>query len=54
MPNAPPELVKIVRHWWVRQLHPDTGRGDGARMASINAALDVLRVARHNTCVLMK
>jgi curved DNA-binding protein CbpA len=42
-PEAPAELVKSVHHWWVRALHPDTGHGDGARMAQINAAVDVIR-----------
>ena len=42
-PDAPPELVKAVHHWWVRALHPDTGHGDTARMASINAAVDVIK-----------
>lgn len=42
-PDAPAELVKTVHHWWVRALHPDTGHGDGAHMASINAAVDVIR-----------
>jgi hypothetical protein len=42
-PDAPAELVRTVHHWWVRALHPDTGHGDGARMASINAAVDVIR-----------
>ena len=42
-PDAPAELVKTVHHWWVRALHPDTGRGDTARMASINAAVDTIK-----------
>jgi hypothetical protein len=39
-------LVKTVHHWWVRAVHPDTGHGDGARMASINAAVDTIKEDR--------
>jgi hypothetical protein len=42
-PDAPAELLKTVHHWWVRALHPDTGHGDTARMASVNAAVDESR-----------
>jgi hypothetical protein len=42
-PDAPAELVKTVHHWWVRALHPDTGHGDTARMASVNAAVDTIK-----------
>jgi hypothetical protein len=45
-PDAPAELVRTVHHWWVRALHPDTGHGDGARMASINAAVDTIKEDR--------
>jgi hypothetical protein len=42
-PDAPAELLKTVHHWWVRALHPATDHGDTARMASVNAAVDVIR-----------
>lgn len=45
-PDAPPELVRVVHHWWVRALHPDTGHGDAGRMASVNAAIDTIRADR--------
>jgi hypothetical protein len=32
-----------VHGWWVRALHPDTGHGDTARMAGINAAVDTIK-----------
>jgi hypothetical protein len=44
--EAPAELVKTVHHWWIRQVHPDTGHGDTARMARINAAVDTIREDR--------
>jgi hypothetical protein len=46
--DAPAELVKTVHHWWVRALHPDTAHGDAARMAVVNAAVDVIRGDRES------
>jgi hypothetical protein len=41
--DAPAQLVRVVHHFWAKELHPDSGHGDTARMARINAAVDVIR-----------
>jgi hypothetical protein len=41
--DAPPELVRVVHHFWVKRFHPDSGQGDATTMARINGAVDVIR-----------
>jgi hypothetical protein len=43
--DAPDGLIDAAYRWWSKELHPDLG-GDGTHMASVNAAVDVIRAER--------
>jgi hypothetical protein len=43
--DAPDGLIDAAYRWWAKELHPDIG-GDGAHMASVNAAIGVIRAER--------
>lgn len=42
-PAATDEQMQAAYRRLARELHPDTGSGDGARMAEVNAAWEALR-----------